>query len=100
MIEFIKNWRMSRIEGIRMADIKHIKELIEEIDLCKELLGGITDYKGGTIRKDSGKEQTISSKDLDKLLENTPRPLDTVEVECTERFKEYMEKKYGKLNKR
>jgi len=49
-------------------------------------------------RMDRSKEPIITSKDLYKLLENTPRPLDTVEVECTERFKRYMERKYGKLD--
>lgn len=81
-----------------MADIKHIKELIEEIDLCKEILGGVADCKVETIRKDSGKEQIISSKDLEELLEHTPKPMDTIEVEVPLWYKIYMEKKYGKVN--
>ena len=87
-----------------MADIKHIKELIEEIDLCMLILQGAKDYKVGILRsvrrnhKDSGKEQIISLEDLEELLKHTPRPMDTVEVECTEWYKEYMEKKYGKTS--
>ena len=82
-----------------MADIKHIKELIEEIDLCRELLGGIVDCRVEIVRKDSGREQTISLKDLEGLLEHTSKLMDIVEIECPEWYKEYMERKYGKVER-